>query len=228
MYQDPVSPRSHMTGRVHTGTMRRRRGGEKEGRRRSLGSNKHQFMVHTWLVSRLCTYRLYRLVVPLATVCCECIEVKVPTTHTIGIRLHLSKQRAVERVVISVGQEVIVPGQRCIAFELVVAIQTWLITKQWQRCSARGSIASYTQLCSHGVPVCYDTEHGEQYGKVVTYVVHVLLGVDEFGEVGDAVVGEEVVVCGGIKTWTRAADVIGSWFGILVGGISVCWYLSCN
>ena len=79
-----------------------------------------------------------------------------------------------------------------------MSIQSGLVTKQWQCCSARCSVASDTQLCSHGVPVCYDSQHGEQDGEVVADVVDVLLGVDELGKVGDAVVGEEVVVCSGI------------------------------
>jgi hypothetical protein len=44
----------------------------------------------------------------------------------------------------------------------------------------------------------------------VAHIVEVLLRVDQLGEGGDPVVGQEVVVCGGVEAGTGPADVVGA------------------
>lgn len=73
-----------------------------------------------------------RLVVPLAAVCGEGVAVKLAARHTICYRLHRREECAVEVVVVAICGEEVVAGQRSIALELIVAVETGLATEYWK------------------------------------------------------------------------------------------------
>jgi hypothetical protein len=178
-------------------------------------------MVLWWLGVTYCD----RFVISLTAVRRQRIAIKLATRNTIRIALHLRKERAIERVIVAVVKKVVSASERRVALELVVTIQTRLTTERGQQRSARCSIAANTQFGCDNVTVGLNSENGQQHGEVVADIVDILLGVDEFVEVRDSVVRQEVVVRCGVQTGARTANIVGSGRGVVVGGVAIGWHL---
>ena len=129
-----------------------------------------------------------RVVVPVAAVLGEGLTIELSTGGGVGDRLHLCEQSAVEAVVVSVGKEEVVACERRIGLELVVAIKTGLAAQKRECGSARRGIASDTETSGEHITTSFNTEDSEEDGKVVSYVVDILLGVDQLLEVGNTIV----------------------------------------
>jgi hypothetical protein len=165
---------------------------------------------------------LDRFVISLAAVRRKRITVKVATRYTVRIALHLRKERAIERIIVAVVQEVVSARERSVALKLVVTIETRLTAEQRQQRSARRSITANAQLGCDNVAIGLDAEDGQEHGEIVAYVVDVLLGIDEFVEVCDSVVRQKVVVGCGIQTRAGTTNVVGSWGSVVMCGVTVC------
>jgi hypothetical protein len=110
--------------------------------------------------------------------------------------LHHAEESAVEGVVVSVGKEVVVSGERRVGFKLVVAIET-----RFRACEDRAEggsgcgITSDGKLLGHKIAVGKgETKSGEKCGQIVSNIVKVLLGIHKLVECGDTIVRKEVVI----------------------------------
>jgi hypothetical protein len=142
-----------------------------------------------------------RLVVTLQAVLGQVLPVVVAAG---GLSHHVEQSPVEAEVVTTVGEEV-VAGERSVSLELVVAVEARLTASQ-QRADrgASGRITTNAELLGHEIAVGHgQTEESKQVGKVVSNVVDVLLGINEFCVRGDTVTSKEAVVCCDIEA--RAA-----------------------
>jgi len=158
--------------------------------------------------------------------------------------LHHAEKGTIERVVVSIGEEVVVSGEGGVGFELVVAVETGLGTSEdgAERGSGCG-ITSDGELLSYKVTVGEGkTEGSEKCGQVVSDVVEVLLGIDQLVECGDTIVREEVVAANiskrnlmqartldllgcGVQSWAGTTDIVRSRSLIVVSSVTISGYL---
>jgi hypothetical protein len=178
-------------------------------------------MVLWWLGVTYCD----RFIISLAAVRRQRVAIKLATRNTICIALHLCKERAIERVIVAVVEEVVSASERRVALKLVVTIQARLTTERGYQRSTRRSITANTQFGCDNVAIGLDAKDSQQHGEVVADVVDVLLGVNEFVEICDSVVRQEVVVRCGVQTGARTANIVGSGRGVVVGGVAIGWHL---
>ena len=94
----------------------------------------------------------------------------------------------------------------CVDFEVAVAVQAWLAAgDERDGGRARGGIAADGEPLADGVSISeHGGDEGDDDGEVVVHVPDVLLGVDHFDKVCDAVTSNEAVV--GEQVHAGAAD----------------------
>jgi hypothetical protein len=106
-----------------------------------------------------------------------------------------------------------------------VSVQTRLAAKERQQCSARRSVTSNAQLGCDEVTISLDAEYSQEDSKVIANVVDVLLGINKFIEVCDAIMRQEVMVRRCVQAWARTANVVRAWSSVRMGSITVGGYL---
>ena len=152
-----------------------------------------------------------RLLVALQAVLGEVLAVEVALASV----LHHAEEGAVERVVVSIGKEVVVSGERRVGFELVVAVETRFRSgkERTERGSGSG-VTSNGELLGDKITIGKgETKCSEKCGQIVADVVKVLLSIDKLVECGDTVVRQELTRSDKVKkevewqelTWWLAA-----------------------
>ena len=77
-----------------------------------------------------------------------------------------------------------------------------------------------------GLTVKTHTKGREDYSEIITNIVDVLLGGNEFIERDDTISAQETVVGSSVKPWTRTSESAWWWVLVLMIDIARCWYLN--
>lgn len=153
-----------------------------------------------------------RLLVALQTILGEVLTVEVALASV----LHHAKEGAVERVIVSIGKEIVVSGERGVGLEFVVAVETrFRSSKEGTERGSSSGIASNGELLGDKITIGKgETKCGEKCGQIVANVVKVLLSIDKLVECGNTVVRQELarsdkvkkeVECHELTLWLAAA-----------------------